>query len=391
MPVSAWVTAVVGFSCLPVLISRNLGDTPASARTTGLALLTVLGLLAVQILVSHRYGDNPPTTVAVAATVTQAVLVEALTQADGLSAASIMYLALPFPIVFWFGARTGVWAGAVILAWFTVRFSWHKPAWLTDPTDMHAYMLFVIAVVLVTATALLIRREQVSRQRAELLLQDLGTSHRQLIDSQSRVAELATIEERNRLARDIHDSLGHHLTVISVQLEKAQLLVETDQDAATVAVSNAKRLADQALSDVRESVGTLRRDAAPFVLEPALRSLVAELQVLPFELTLDLTGDERGYSGQQLLALYRAAQEGLTNVQRHARANRVRLTVDLGEEAARLTLDDDGVGPPIDPGQGLRGVRERLELVSGRLDLTDAPGGGTRLALSIPRTATGKR
>ncbi len=110
------------------------------------------------------------------------------------------------------------------------------------------------------------------------MLRDLGASHRQLVESQGRVAELATIEERNRLARDIHDSLGHHLTVVSVQLEKAQLLVAEDPVAASAAVANAKRLADQALSDVRESVGALRKDEAPFVLEPTLRGMVADLR-----------------------------------------------------------------------------------------------------------------
>lgn len=391
IPVSVGVTGVVGFSCLLAVISRDVRESGPSAGTSGLALITVAVLLTLQILVSRQYGDAPPALTAATALAAQAVLVEALTLTDGLSVASILYLALPFPVVFWLGARAGVWSGAAILAWFTLRFTWHKPAWLTDSASMNAYTLFVIAVVLVTATALLIRREQASRYRAETLLHDLGASHRQLIESQSRVAELATIEERNRLARDIHDSLGQHLTVISVQLEKAQLLVEADQEAAVVAVGNAKRLADQALSDVRHSVRALRKDEAPFVLGPALESLVADLQVLPFELDLQLTGDEQRYSGQQLLALYRAAQEGLTNVQRHARASRVSLEVDLGAETASLTLDDDGIGPPIDPGNGLRGIRERLELVSGRLQLTAAPGGGTRLSVSVPRTTTGKR
>ena len=251
-------------------------------------------------------------------------------------------------------------------------------------------MLFAIALVLVTTTAVLVRRERTSRERAERLLRDLSASHRQLVESQGRVAELATIEERNRLARDIHDSLGHYLTVVSVQLEKAQLLVAEDPAAASAAVANAKRLADQALSDVRESVGALRRDEAPFLLEPTLRGMVEDLRVLPLDLSLQVTGDEQHYSRQQLLALYRAVQEGLTNVQRHARASRARVVVELTEAAASVTVDDDGIGPPAGAGNGLRGVRERLELVSGRLVLTNAPGGGTRMAVTIPRTRVRK-
>ncbi|WP_328992361.1 sensor histidine kinase [Kribbella sp. NBC_01245] len=389
-PVSALVTAAVGFSCLPIIVSRDLRGTDDSFLPTALALTTVAGVLAVQFLVDRRFRDQPPKVVAAGALAIQAALIEVLTQVDGLSLASIMYLALPYPAVSWLGARAGVSVCLAILAWFTIRFSAHKPLWSAGPEDLHSYALFALAIMLVTTTALLIRREQASRRHAERLLDELGTSHDQLVDSQARVAELAAIEERNRLARDIHDSLGHHLTVISVQLEKAQVLLPPGQDTAATAIGNAKRLADQALTDVRQSVDTLRRDRAPFVLGPALRSLAADLQVLPFELELTITGDEHRYSGQQLVTLYRAAQEGLTNVQRHARANQVRLTVELGDRSARLTLDDDGIGPPITPGNGLRGVRERVELVSGRLTLLDAPGGGTRLAITLPRAANGE-
>ncbi|MFC0628491.1 sensor histidine kinase [Kribbella deserti] len=389
-PVSVLATAAIGFSFLPIIASRDLRGPNGSWLPTALALTTVAGVLAVQFGVDRRYRDQPPLGVAVAALAIQAGLIEVLTQVDGLRIASIMYLALPYPAVSWLGARAGVSVCLAILAWFTIRFSKGKTLWTAGAEDLHLYALFALALMLVTTTGLLIRREQASRRRAERLLDELSTSHDHLVDSQARVAELAAIEERNRLARDIHDSLGHHLTVISVQLEKAQVLLPPEQDVAATAIGNAKRLADQALTDVRQSVDTLRRDRAPFVLGPALRSLAADLEVLPFELELTITGDEHRYSGQQLVALYRAAQEGLTNVQRHAGAQHVRLTVELGDRAAELTLDDDGIGPPITPGNGLRGVRERVELVSGRLNLLEAPGGGTRLAITLPRAANGE-
>lgn len=377
------MTVLVGVSCLLMAINRSLSSL---TWATVLLVATPAGLLILQLLIGRQYGDRPPTALAAGAIIAQVGAIELISQLDGLSIASLLYLALPFPAVFWLGARAALVVGAVVLTLFTVRFAAAKPQWRTDPDELHSYLLFAIAVVLVTSIALLVRRERTSRERAEHLLRELRASHRQLVDSQGRVAELATIEERNRLARDIHDSLGHHLTVISVQLEKAQLLVAEDPAAASAAVANAKRLSDQALTDVRQSVGALRKDEAPFLLEPTLRAMVADLGVLPLDLSLQITGNEQHYSRQQLLALYRAVQEGLTNVQRHARASRARVVVDLAEAAASVTLDDDGIGPPAAPGTGLRGVRERLELVSGRLELTSAPGGGTRMSVTIPRT-----
>jgi signal transduction histidine kinase len=387
LPASTWMTVLVGVSCLLVAITRSFSSL---TWATVVLMITPVALLILQLLIGRQYGDRPPAALAAGAVVAQLGLIELVSQLDGQSIASMLYLTLPFPAVFWLGARAGLVVSAVVLTLFTVRFAVAKPQWRTDPDQQHSYLLFAIAVVLVTAIAQLVRRERTSRERAERLLRDLGASHRQLVESQGRVAELATIEERNRLARDIHDSLGHYLTVISVQLEKAQLLVAEDPVAVSAAVANAKRLADQALADVRQSVGALRRDEAPFLLEPTLRGMVADLRVLPLDLSLRITGNEQQYSRQQLLALYRAVQEGLTNVQRHARASQARVVVELTEAAASVTVDDDGVGPPDGPGVGLRGVRERLELVSGRLVLTTAPGGGTRMSVTIPRTQTRK-
>lgn len=387
LPASTWMTVLVGVSCLLMAISRSVNSL---SWATVVLVVTPSGLLVLQILIGRQYGDRPPAALAAGALAAQLGLIELISQLDGQSIASLLYFVLPFPAVFWLGARAGLIVSAVVLSLFTVRFAAAKPLWRTDSDVLHSYMLFAIALVLVTSTAVLVRRERTSREQAERLLHDLGASHRQLVESQGRVAELATIEERNRLARDIHDSLGHYLTVVSVQLEKAQLLVAEDPVAASAAVANAKRLADQALSDVRESVGALRRDEAPFLLEPTLRGMVEDLRVLPLDLSLQVTGDEQPYSRQQLLALYRAVQEGLTNVQRHARASRARVVVELTEATASVTVDDDGIGPPAGAGDGLRGVRERLELVSGRLVLTNAPGGGTRMAVTIPRTRARK-
>jgi signal transduction histidine kinase len=389
LPISARVTALIGAAHLLALLGQGVGRGELALGTVTLVGLGLAALLALYVWVERRYGEQPPLALAVGVLAGHTLLVAALTRLDGLTFTALLYLTLPFPAVFLFGQRVGVALSAALLAWFTYHFATIKPGWLDDPAMLNTYLLFSIALVLTTAMAQVVQRERANRQQAEQLLRELEAAHHQLLASHAQVAELATVAERNRLARDIHDSLGHYLTVISVQLEKAQLVIDEDLAIVRGAIDNAKRLADQALSDVRHSVGALRRDQAPFRLRPALEQLVANLRVMPFQIRLSVAGEEQGFSSQQLLALYRAVQEGLTNVQRHARAHEVRVWLDLDEREARLILEDDGVGLRGDgvtgKGFGLRGVMERLELVSGRLSVAKAPGGGTRLSVTIPR------
>lgn len=397
---SGSVTALIGAACLVALLTQ--GTVPGGSINLGsvaLAGLVVVALLALDRRLEHRYGERPPFRIAASVVLVQALLVEALTLLDGLTYTAIMYLTLPFPACFLLGKRAGLGVSIGLLVWLTLKFMWFKPGWLGDPAAVNIYLLFTVALTLVTAMAQVVQRERASRQRAEALLRDLDYSHQQLAESHTlvvrasaQVAELATIAERNRLARDIHDSLGHYLTVVGVQLEKALVLGDEDPAALRAALGHAKRLTDQALRDVRESVSTLRRDEVPFVLKTALEQLVRDLSGLPFAISLTITGEEERFSRQQRLALYRAVQEGLTNVQKHSQARQVRVVLDLGEYSATLTLEDDGLGiagdRQVGRGLGLRGVQERLELVSGRLTVTGAPGRGTRLEVTLPRTGS---
>jgi signal transduction histidine kinase len=312
-----------------------------------------------------------------------------MTLVDGLTYTSILYLTLPFPAFFMLGRRTGILLSIGLFVWFTVKFIIFKPGWLQNATTMNTYLLFMISLVLIVAMAQVVQRERANRQRAEGLLLDLEASHYQLTRYAEQVAELATIEERNRLARDIHDTLGHYLTVIGVQLEKA-LIIHADQpDGSLDAVRTAKRLNDQALTDVRQSVEALHSDPVPFRLRPALEALLSNMEGLPLNVKIIINGDDSNYSRQQLLIIYRTVQEGLTNIQKHAHAQHVTIRIELGETEAVVCLSDDGIGfngdPFIKGGMGLQGIKERLEFVSGRMVLTAVPGSGTQLTVTIPR------
>jgi signal transduction histidine kinase len=209
------------------------------------------------------------------------------------------------------------------------------------------------------------------------------------------VAELAATEERNRVARDIHDSLGHYLTAVNIQLEKALAYRNRSPEEAEQAIRDAKQSASEALQDVRRSVGALRSEADRFSLRQSLQQLVRGMDDGRFTINLSITGHEAGYTRPALMALYRVAQEGLTNIHKHAQATQVAVEVQLGEDEASLCLRDDGQGFDTEMIEewmaaphgtfGLQGIRERLELVQGEMKLTSNAEEGTRLFVTVPR------
>jgi signal transduction histidine kinase len=385
------VTLLMGVAALIALLAQA-GAGVDGARRSIIAVCIVVGvLLGLDHHLAARFAESPPRHVAFSALALHTLLVEIVTLLDGLNYTAILYLALPFPAYFWVGRRAGLGISGLTFGWITLKFLLFKPGGLADPSALNTYVLLVIALILIVVMAGVVARERANRHRAEHLLGELQTSHAHLARYAAQVAELATTEERNRLARDIHDSLGHHLTVIGVQLEKALLLADDQPEATLAAVRAAKRLSDQALADVRQSVGALRAEPAPFSLTESLAAMVSNLHGLALKIELRVEGDENLYARGQRLALYRAAQEGLTNIQRHAHATRAWLTVCFTGSAAALTLEDDGIGLAegvLDgAGFGLRGVRERLETANGRLEIGPREGGGTRLTAHISRWA----
>jgi signal transduction histidine kinase len=222
---------------------------------------------------------------------------------------------------------------------------------------------------------------------AERARSALDQANRALRDYAAQSEELATARERNRIAREIHDGLGHYLTTIHMQIQAARGILETDRPRADQTLAKAQQLAQEALGDVRRSVAALR--AAPPDI-PALPAALAELAEAArnagLPTTLTVVGSARPLGPQAEQALYRAAQEGLTNARKHAQAASATLTLDFGDPTqVRLTLADDGRGASAtDGGFGLIGLRERVELAGGSLALRTAPGAGLALIVEVP-------
>lgn len=221
-------------------------------------------------------------------------------------------------------------------------------------------------------------------------LQRLITTMRELREARTAVAHLAASEERLRLARDLHDLLGHSLSLITIKTELAGRFLDAGrQDDARAQVADIEKVARQSLTDVREAVSGFRRPTLPVELAAARTALTTA------RITLDAAGVAEGRAGldpEGAGALAWALREAVTNIIRHgAEATVCTVTLDEtwegdGGRYAVLEVSDDGRGPgKSGPGNGLSGLSERLALVGGRLETGPGPRGrGFRLRAAVP-------
>lgn len=228
--------------------------------------------------------------------------------------------------------------------------------------------------------------EQQARERVERLMVDLEKANAELAVYATQAEELAMTQERNRLAREIHDSLGHTLTIVNVQIEAAKVVMSSEPERALDALNKAQELARKGLTQVRESVASLRESpVSNRPLSEAIRPLVQEAQSTGIVTEFKVVGKPQTLENKVALALYRAAQEGLTNVCKHARASRVDVLLDFQPSQVRLEVKDNGVGATETTGGfGLLGIRERMQLLGGELEIRTGAGKGFRLMASVP-------
>ena len=230
---------------------------------------------------------------------------------------------------------------------------------------------------------------QTSQERGRLIA-ELEAAKAELEQAQQREAELAVLRERERLARDLHDSLGHALVALSVQLEAIQRLYRVDPERAAAQVDELKDLTRSSMDALRRSVAGLRAPGlGQRALCPALRALCLDCGGRA-GLEVHCQVDERADELRPVLAeaLWRVTQEGLTNVERHAQARHVWVTLRLEPRSVTLCIRDDGIGLPDGTESsanrfGLRGMRERVEGLGGTLTLQGGED-GTEIRAEVP-------
>ncbi|MGP1375312.1 MAG: sensor histidine kinase [Almyronema sp.] len=251
---------------------------------------------------------------------------------------------------------------------------------LLIPFQLNFVFLFSLslAFVMLLVNALLAERQSQTQ---------LKQANQQLRQSATKIEQLAMSQERSRIARDIHDSLGHSLTALNIQLESALKLWQANPEKAFTFLREAKRLGSTALQDVRQSVSALRDEPLQDQpLEPAIAALIQQFQgttgIQPrCQIALVELPDKFKTT------LYRIVQEALTNIYKHAQASEVDLVLQSGRQVY-LKIQDNGCG--FDPvqtssGFGLRGIQERVESLGGRCQISSQPGQGCCLQVWLPQ------
>ncbi|HEY6942447.1 sensor histidine kinase [Dokdonella sp.] len=239
--------------------------------------------------------------------------------------------------------------------------------WLLD----WPFQYIALTVAITAMVGLAISAANHFHHEKRLRLAELKLSH-------DEVRRLAALAERERIGRDLHDLLGHTLSLITLKSELAVKLFERDPHAARREIADVERVARDALGQVRRAVSGIRTAGLSAELASARLLLESSDVRLEYELGEAVLPAEI----ETVLAL--TVREAVTNIQRHAHATRARVEVVVADGAARLAVSDDGVGSTIVPGNGLSGMRERLALLDGRLEIQSVRGRGTRIAAIVP-------
>ncbi len=255
---------------------------------------------------------------------------------------------------------------------------------LSSTSDLLGVAFSFAATFFLAHTLVTLRR---SRDELARVLKELQQAHGELRVYAAQAEELAVAKERNRLARDLHDTLGHALSAITVQLEAVRRVARHQPENLEPLIQETQSLSRQALRDLRESLSDLRRLEDELPLQDRVQRLAEQFAKENYW-TLSLNLAVATMPAPQAHALVRVAQEALYNAARHAHAEHVTVELCADVQDVKLTVGDNGVGfdtVVVRPGHyGLEGVRERVSLLGGIVEVTSRPGHGTQVRVSIP-------
>ncbi len=296
------------------------------------------------------------------------------------------FLLIPLVLLAWgYGRRGAVWGStwAAILHLGTGCWALQQDI-LTR--SFFSGVLMRIALLYLVPLMVSILAQRGRKQHSEL-----EAAHQRLRRHAATVEQLAVSRERNRLARELHDTLAHSLAALSVQLEALRTLVVHEPAAVQDALNEVTTLARNGLEESRQAIQALRTDPLKTLgLVGALRGMLQNFQARTgVQADLSVAGQEPDLTDEEAQALFRIAEEALTNVERHAAAQQVTVRLAFGSDRIDLVVRDDGVGfdpAAVDPDHyGLTGIRERAAMIGATFKVHSRPGGGTRIWCSLLR------
>jgi signal transduction histidine kinase len=259
---------------------------------------------------------------------------------------------------------------------------------LLDGHGQHQFWMQQLSEMMLFSVSLFFILRFVSTWLSERYIREqLVDAHGQLQQYALQVEDLATVQERNRIARDIHDSIGHALTALNVQLQTVLKLWDVDPNSAKSFLTKAQRLGEIAIREVRQSVRTLRiegRQEEP--LETAIASLAEDFRQstgISVRAKIQL---QTVLSQQIIRAIHRIVQEALTNICKHAQATTVEIHLRTTSTHVCLSVKDNGQGFLTDTprGFGLQGMQERAAALGGNFSIDSKPQNGCQILVDLP-------
>jgi signal transduction histidine kinase len=218
--------------------------------------------------------------------------------------------------------------------------------------------------------------------------EELAIANQRIRSYALRAQENGSLQERNRIAREIHDSLGHSLTALNLHLEMAVKLSQVKPEKSREVLVEAKRLGSIALRDVRQSVSALRSDPMHNQdLSTAIHKLADEFKLSNYIQPICQLDLPENLPPSVAITIYRIVQEALTNISKYAHATEVTIDIRTDDRSLELQITDNGRGfiPTNNlTGFGLQGMRERVLSLQGQFDLTSAPDRGCQIVASMP-------
>jgi signal transduction histidine kinase len=262
---------------------------------------------------------------------------------------------------------------------------------LLDGRSQHQLWMQQLSEIMLFSVSLFFILRFVSTWLSERYMREqLVDVHGQLQQYALQVEDLATMQERNRIARDIHDSLGHALTALNVQLQTVLKLWDVDPSSAKSFLTKAQRLGEQAIKEVRQSVRTLRiEDRQEEPIEKAIASLAEDFRQST-GIAVSTKIELKTPLPQPIIkALHRIVQEALTNICKHAQASTVEIQLKTTSTHVCLSVKDDGQGFLTDftqKGFGLQGMQERVAALSGTFSIHSEHQKGCQIVVYLPTT-----
>ncbi len=224
-------------------------------------------------------------------------------------------------------------------------------------------------------------------QELQIIASELEVANDQLKDLAKTSEENVKMKERNRLAREIHDILGHSLTSITTGIEACVELINIDTDLTKTQLNKILDLSRKGLVDIRRSVRELKIDSiAKTELLPAIENLVKDInECTPVKVSLEISGQVTKLKDDENQIVYRIIQESITNSIRHGKATKIQVVILFFEQVLKITVRDNGAGTDeVLEGFGLTHIRERLDMLNGVIYYDSSEHSGFTLNVEIP-------